>query len=737
MGQDELKKAKFFFKQENEKIINTAVVDKDTIREKVKLLISLENCIPNSNYQIKINSLKNNELEFLFETFKEKPDKDNKIIFNTTFLLTYIFEKEQILIFNIEINGEIIEYKTTLGCIVGSRNSTLNRKISKDRSEMIKIQSKKVESSNKKLKIHFRINNNNLKKNSFLEDKFFFKISSEQDLYRSEIISNDGYFNPVKIPFYYLTPSFNVTFYNIKQEILTAFNELTCEKIMEMNGSSFPLIYNSKKLKKTNILIDANIIGNNKTFLDYIADGMQINLSIAIDFSKTNINLHKIYEDKMNRYEEAIKYCGDIVAYYDADQLFPAFGFGAENIPEQFDRMCFPINFKEDPNIEKIDGVLKEYKNCLSKITLSEPCQFTPVIKHVTEIMEEDIKNEKNNQNYQILLLLTDGQYDDREKTIDAIVKASKLPLSIIIIGLQDNDSKQSGGGNFDIVYMIDATGSMGDYIEAAKNQCINISNELKQKFNKYNFNFGGVFYRDPLENAEHKNEMFDLTDDVTSLKNYISTVKAVGGGDFAEDWAGGYDLAINKIKWRNGIKLIIHICDADSHGTEYTNSGDNHPYEGKKIPPLLQECVNKRIKIIGFNINNGATTSFKKCKSVYEGYDIKKNGLYKIEQFKETADVDTTFKELVVEAAAFAAMNELDGDDEALVSSSGEKWERDIVQFVPYDKFKNNPKLLAEQVLEEVPTQVVEYYENQNLKEAKSKGFFVIEKDELKLKKK
>ena len=239
--------------------------------------------------------------------------------------------------------------------------------------------------------------------------------------------------------------------------------------------------------------------------------------------------------------------------------------------------MCFPINFKDDPNIEKIDGVLEEYKKCLEKITLSEPSEFTPVIKHITAIIEEE-ENIENNNNYHILLLLTDGKYNDREKTIDAIVEASKLPMSIIIIGLQDSDLKPKQ--DFDIIYMIDATGSMGNYLEAAKDQCINISNELKSKFNNYNFQFGGIFYRDPIDSKNDKNEMFDLTSNVPELKIFISQMKATGGGDFAEDWVGGYDLAINKIKWRNGIRLIIHICDADAHGKEYTAKGDNHPNE-------------------------------------------------------------------------------------------------------------------------------------------------------------
>jgi hypothetical protein len=151
-------------------------------KEKIKLLFSLEECIQDTNYQIKLVSLENNNSEVLFETEKSEPEEDNIIEYDKTYTLTYFFEKEQILIFNIYINNEIIEYKTTLGCIVGSRNSTLSRKISKDRVEIINIKSTKVDASNKKkLKIHFRIKQDNLTNKSFSKHKFFFKISAEKD----------------------------------------------------------------------------------------------------------------------------------------------------------------------------------------------------------------------------------------------------------------------------------------------------------------------------------------------------------------------------------------------------------------------------------------------------------------------------------------------------------------------------------------------------------------------------
>lgn len=58
---------------------------------------------------------------------------------------------------------------------------------------------------------------------------------------------------------------------------------------------------------------------------------------------------------------------------------------------------------------------------------------------------------------------------------------------------------------------------------------------------------------------------------------------------------------------------------------------------------------------------------------------------------------------------ADFGKMEYLDGDN-GLVDSDGRKAKRDLVQFVPFNKFKGNPGKLAESVLEELPTQLCEY---------------------------
>mmetsp|Transcript_35019 Transcript_35019/g.31556 ORF Transcript_35019/g.31556 Transcript_35019/m.31556 type:complete len:116 (+) Transcript_35019:778-1125(+) len=50
-----------------------------------------------------------------------------------------------------------------------------------------------------------------------------------------------------------------------------------------------------------------------------------------------------------------------------------------------------------------------------------------------------------------------------------------------------------------------------------------------------------------------------------------------------------------------------------------------------------------------------------------------------------------------------------LDGDD-GLWNADGVKAERDLVQFVPFRDFNDSPEMLAKNVLEEIPDQLVEY---------------------------
>jgi hypothetical protein len=70
-------------------------------------------------------------------------------------------------------------------------------------------------------------------------------------------------------------------------------------------------------------------------------------------------------------------------------------------------------------------------------VELSGPTFFSHVIEEVLSL----IQSKKKRLNlYHVLLILTDGSIHDMRKTIDSIVKGSKEPLSIVIVGIGPAD---------------------------------------------------------------------------------------------------------------------------------------------------------------------------------------------------------------------------------------------------------------------------------------------------------
>ena len=191
------------------------------------------------------------------------------------------------------------------------------------------------------------------------------------------------------------------------------------------------------------------------------------------------------------------------------------------------------------------------------------------------------------------------------------------------------SDDINNGNNDFDIVFLVDATGSMSSYIIAAKEETKNIADELRKLYPEKMFQYGYIFYRDPIDSKTDTHDVIDLTDNVNSLPEQINAISATGGGDMPEDWVGAYKLANEKISWRNGMKVIIHLADAGAHGKLFTKS-DKYPEEEEKLIYELDRCAEKGIKIFGYVIRDDAQNSFNECANIYR----KKGGSYEILQF-------------------------------------------------------------------------------------------------------
>ncbi|KAJ6242362.1 copine [Anaeramoeba flamelloides] len=225
----------------------------------------------------------------------------------------------------------------------------------------------------------------------------------------------------------------------------------TVNSLQKSDGKKIELIEPRKKRKKrkyknSGVLNFVNVkIEELPTFLSYIHGGCEINMITAIDFTGSNGNpkqpnsLHYFDAYTVNDYQNAISSCGSILAEYDSDQMFPAFGFGAK-ISNQVSH-CFPLNGNvNNPEVNGVRGILQAYNNVFNwpNFRLWGPTNFSPIINSVANIARQAEKTE--GQKYFVLLFITDGEITDMEETRKAIVNAADLPISIVIVGVGPAD---------------------------------------------------------------------------------------------------------------------------------------------------------------------------------------------------------------------------------------------------------------------------------------------------------
>jgi len=143
-----------------------------------------------------------------------------------------------------------------------------------------------------------------------------------------------------------------------------------------------------------------------------------------------------------NSYQKAIISIADIVSNYAKEKVFPAYGFGAESRVGLWSGVshCFACNGNEQyPECVGIEGIMMAYTDALQNVSLAGPTNFAPIIHKVVERASRDPAAVAGKK-YFVLLMITDGAISDLNSTIDAIVQASTLPISIIIVGVGSDD---------------------------------------------------------------------------------------------------------------------------------------------------------------------------------------------------------------------------------------------------------------------------------------------------------
>ena len=399
-------------------------------------------------------------------TESKAANESGEIKFEKFFMMPYFFERQQLLDFKVFSGSDFETIQTSLGSIMGRRKQTLIKKL-QDGSDF-EVKGMEIKKSNKILTFDINLQGNLAGMNILYS---ITNLGTETNpsatkLYDSELKKGKDAHGRVlsflrcQIPLMFLNTNgktnntISIEFKDKKHGATLGSYNGPVQNLISSKTSTVNCSHNITATINCNLVLKPS-------FISYLRSGMNINLTIGIDFTGSNgsytdyRSLHYL-NNGMNDYEKAIRSCGDILAYYDDDQLFPVFGFGfsfknqsQNSFTNKYNSFNYPINCNtNDPNIHLIDNVLVEYRKFITQIKLSGPTNFAPMIRDLNNEVKNNLKNGMK-MGYNIILILTDGQISDLNNTIDEMVEASFLPISVIIVGI--------GSGDFTSMDILDA----------------------------------------------------------------------------------------------------------------------------------------------------------------------------------------------------------------------------------------------------------------------------------------
>lgn len=138
-----------------------------------------------------------------------------------------------------------------------------------------------------------------------------------------------------------------------------------------------------------------------------------------------------------------------------------------------------------------------------------------------------------------------------------------------------------------DLVFMVDATGSMGDEIAKLKTSLRAMAQQIAQLPGQPDICWGLVAYRD--RGDAFMTRTHDFTDDLGAFQNVLARVQASGGGDTPEALNEALHEVVHGLAWRrDAARLVVMVADAPPH----------LDYGGPQYDTDMQAALAKGIKL-------------------------------------------------------------------------------------------------------------------------------------------
>jgi hypothetical protein len=152
------------------------------------------------------------------------------------------------------------------------------------------------------------------------------------------------------------------------------------------------------------------------------------------------------------------------------------------------------------------------------------------------------------------------AEYEGREVLDSRVFDFSKR------INKYQIEAKCQKPTNADIMFVVDATGSMCDEINYLKAELKDVISKVAAQDDDLNIRLGSLFYRDKSD--EYITVSSGLSDDIDEVSKFINNQYCGGGGDYPEAVHTALQEAINRQDWREDAvaRIVFLVLDAPPH---------------------------------------------------------------------------------------------------------------------------------------------------------------------------
>ncbi len=155
-----------------------------------------------------------------------------------------------------------------------------------------------------------------------------------------------------------------------------------------------------------------------------------------------------------------------------------------------------------------------------------------------------------------------------------------------------------------DILFVVDATSSMGDEINYLKAELKDVITQIQTQRTDLDINLGSVFYRD--KGDEYLTKKSDFSTNIDQTIQFIQNNRAAGGGDYEEAVEDALQVGIEEMKWsKNAVaRLLFLVLDAPPHQTPEIKAqlhelSKKAAAKGIRIIPITASGLNKSTEFL------------------------------------------------------------------------------------------------------------------------------------------